>query len=114
MAINFAAADMAGYNNPEVHVFPVAVKMDGQNFVVDSALNYSTISNIIKSGYMPYLFVTLPTGDRAVLPLVAINYEGIYIFSIATYTSTSPSSKQLISIMYGSTFAPKFLTQPID
>lgn len=114
MSINFAAANMAGYNNPELHVFPVTVKMEGQNAVVDSALNYSTISNIIKSGCLPYLFVTLPTGDSVVLPLVAINSAGIYLFSTATYTTTSPSSKQLISIMYDSKFAPMFLAQPID
>ena len=105
MAINFEAANMAGYNNPEVQVFPVTVQMgSGGVLKVVGAPSYSTITNIIKSGYMPTLFVTLPTGDKAVLPLTAINHEGIYIFSAAMPTSTAANSEQLLSIMYGATF----------
>ena len=62
MAINFEAANMAGYNNPKVYIFPVTVKMNGNTTVVDDAPNYSTLTNIIKSGYLPSLYALLPTG----------------------------------------------------
>ena len=104
MAINFAAANMAGYNNPEVQVFPVTVQSVSNGIKVFGAPSYSTITNIIKSGYMPTLFATLPTGDKAVLPLTAINHTGTYIFSAAIRTSTAANSEQLLSILYGENF----------
>ena len=106
MAINFEAANMAGYNNPEVRVFPVTVQMGSNGLIVVGAPSYSTITNIIKSGYLPSLYVTLPTGDNAILPLTAIDKEEVYQFSAAIYTApTAPqNSKSLISIIYGSTF----------
>ena len=114
MAINFEAANMAGYNNPRVQVFPVTVELGSQGFIVVGAPSYSTFTNIIKSGYMPTLFATLPTGDRAVLPLTAINYEGVYIFSAAMKTSTAANSEKLISILYGEPFdSPNFYAEDI-
>ena len=110
MAINFEAANMAGYNNPQVQMIPVTVEVTGGNqIIVVGAPSYSTFTNIIKSGYMPTLFVTLPTGDRAVLPLTAINNEGIFIFSAAMRTSTAANTEKLLSILYGEAFnAPTF------
>lgn len=115
MSINFEAANMAGYNNPKTQVFPVTVELAGdQGIIVVGAPSYSTFTNIIKSGYMPTLFATLPTGDRAVLPLTAINNDGVYIFSAAIRTSTSANSEKLISILYGEHFtAPKFEAEDI-
>ena len=101
MAINFEAANMAGYNNPRVQVFPVTVQMGSSGVNVVGAPSYSTFTNIIKSGYMPTLFATLPTGDRAVLPLTAINNEGHYIFSAAMHITDSPDTRKLISILCG-------------
>ena len=114
MSINFEAANMAGYNNPKIEVFPVTVQIGSNGPIVVGAPSYSTITNIIKSGYIPTLFANLPTGDRAVLPLVAINHEGIYIFSAAMNTSTSANSEQLISILYGENFErPSFMATEI-
>ena len=116
MSINFEAANMAGYNNPKVQVFPVTVQVAGsQDIIVVGAPSYSTFTNIIKSGYMPTLFATLPTGDRAVLPLTAINNEGVYVFSAAMRTSTAANSEKLISILYGELFfdGPKFEAKDI-
>ena len=116
MAINFEAANMAGYNNPQVQVFPVTVKVGegNQGIIVVGAPSYSTFTNIIKSGYMPTLFATLPTGDRAVLPLTAINNAGVYIFSAAIKTSTAANSEKLISILYGAAYSgPKFEAKDI-
>lgn len=111
MAINFEAANMAGYNTPQVQVFPVTVEVAGSQGIITvvGAPSYSTFTNIIKSGYMPTLFATLPTGDKAVLPLTAINNEGIYIFSAAIKTSAAANTEMLISILYGESFdAPIF------
>ena len=114
MAINFEAANMAGYNNPQVQVFPVTVQIGSKGLIVVGAPSYSTFTNIIKSGYMPTLFATLPTGDRAVLPLTGINNEGVYIFSAAMKTSTAANSEKLISILYGEPYdGPKFETKDI-
>lgn len=114
MSINFEAANMAGYNNPEMYIFPVTVTAGGAGIEVVGAPSYSTLTNIIKSGYIPVLFASLPTGDRAVLPLTAITNEEQYIFSIATATSTTPNSEQLISIIFGAAFEhPIFLTSEI-
>ena len=104
MAINFEAANMAGYNNPRVQVFPVTTKIAGSGVTVVGAPSYSAITNVVKSGCMPVLFVTLPTGDVAVLPIAAINHEAEYIFSAAASTSTAPNSEQLISIIFGEHF----------
>ena len=98
MAINFEAANMAGYNNPKMCIFPVTIKLDGGT-VVEGNLNYSTITNIIKSGYLPSLYATMPTGDRVILPLAGISNQGLYQFCAATFTT---DSKVLISITYGS------------
>ena len=114
MAINFEAANMAGYNNPQVQVFPVTVNVGGPEIAVVGAPSYSTITNIIKSGYIPVLFAALTTGDRAVLPLTAINNEGHYIFSATGPTSTGSNSEQLISIMFGENVEqPIFRIKPI-
>ena len=113
MSINFEAANMAGYNNPPVQVLKVTTKVAGGGINVDNAPSYSAITNIVKSGCMPVLFVALPTGDKAVLPFAAITHEGEYIFSAAASTSTAPNSEQLISIIFGENFerpAIKFVT----
>lgn len=117
MAINFEAANMAGYNNPKVYMLTVTVKMDGNLFVVDDIPNYSTLTNIIKSGYLPSLYAMLPTGDNAILPLTAISNEGVYQFSAAIYTAptAAQNSKSLISIIYGSTFDhPLFKSESLN
>lgn len=116
MAINFEAANMAGYNNPKVYMVPVTLKAVGGNIVVDDNPNYSTLNNIIKSGYLPYLYATLPTGDKAILPLTAIDKEGVYQFSAAIYTAptAAQASMSLFAIIYGSTFdRPLLKTHPI-
>ena len=108
MDINFEAANMAGYNNPRVQVFPVTTTIVSNGIRVTDAPSYSAITSIVKSGCMPVLFVTLPTGDKAVLPIAAINHEGEYIFSAAASTATAPNSEQLISIIFGENFEHPF------
>ena len=114
MSINFEAANMAGYNNPEMYIFRVTVNMVGSGAEVVGAPSYSAITNIIKSGYIPVFFVTLSTGDRAVLHLTAINNEGNYIFSAAGPTSSAANSELLISIIFGERYEqPVFRSKAI-
>ena len=98
MAINFEAANMAGYNNPEIYIFPVTVKIEGGASVVYGAPSYSTITNILKSGYIPFMFVTAPTG-LSLLPLAAFQPDGLYQFSAAMFTGDSGETKMLLSII---------------
>lgn len=113
MSINFEAANMAGYNNPEMLVFPVTVQVDGGLSVV-GAPSYSAITNVIKSGYIPAIFANLPTGDRALLPLSVITNEGQYIFSASMHTAYSRDARQLISMVFGENLdAPHFLFSEI-
>lgn len=115
MAINFEAANMAGYNNPRIHIFPVTIKITGSSWSVgDDAPNYSTLTNIIKSGYQPFLSVTLPTGDKVILPLACIGNNGLYQFCAAMYTSENPISMTLFSLMYESNSEPRFLSVQIN
>ena len=114
MAINFEAANMAGYNNPRVQVFPVTAQVEGTSLKLVGAPSYSTITNVIKSGYLPTLFVTLPSGDRSILPLSAINKEEQYIFSAAMHTTDSPDTRRLISVLFGEHLdAPHFFSTGI-
>ena len=114
MAINFEAANMAGYNNPSVQVLPVTTALSDKGVQVVDAPSYSAITNILKSGCMPVLFAALPTGDKAILPIAGINHEGLYIFSSAASTSNAPNSEILISIIFGENFErPRFMSAEI-
>ena len=55
MAINFAAANMAGYNNPEVKIISMVL---GSGGVPISTPSYDDISNICKSGELPVLYLS--------------------------------------------------------
>ena len=55
MAINFAAANMAGYNNPNIEVLPLVT--DGGNTIIDYP-DYGKILKILRSGRVPILHIT--------------------------------------------------------
>ena len=98
MAINFEAANMAGYNNPKIEVFKVALDATGTK--VNEAPSFATISNTLKSGFLPVLYATLATtGNSVAVPFTAINSEGNYLFSCVFQVSTTPAPV-MISIMY--------------
>ena len=98
MGINFAAANMAGFNNPEAQVFRVDVNATGTKVL--HAPPVATLDNIIKSGFLPVLYVTLGnTGNSVIAPLTAINSEGNYLFSCVFQISTTPTPVML-SLIY--------------
>lgn len=61
MAINFEAANMAGYNNPRIEVFKVI--MDDTTHVISDAPNKQEIIRCMRRGSIPALFVISPDGS---------------------------------------------------
>ena len=100
MAINFEAANMVGYNNPKIEVFKATLNAADHNKVT-GAPSYTTISNTLKSGFLPVLYVTLETGDAVAAPLTAIDHEGDYLFScVFQLTTVSGHPPVMMSILY--------------
>lgn len=99
MSINFAAANMAGYNNPEVYMLRVTV-----NFATGNVLetpSFTTISNILKSGFLPVLYVNFEDiGNSLIVPFTSINSNGDYEFSCALSTTVVTPSPVLFYIAY--------------
>ena len=86
MAINFEAANMAGYNNPKIVVLNAEV---GYNSVI-SAPKYSDVEKICRSGFVPVINATdTASGNSMVLQLAAISAAGDYLFSC---TLTNPQT----------------------
>ena len=73
MAINFAAANMAGYNNPKIKIVPVTIEA-GE---VINPPRYTELSNICKSGEYPVIHAT--DNDRGLY----------YILPISSYLTNS-------------------------
>ena len=55
MAINFEAANMAGYNNPKIEVFKGTSKENGE---IITAPTKSTILGCLKRGCIPFILLT--------------------------------------------------------
>ena len=55
MAINFEAANMAGYNNPKIEVFKADVSADGATLA--QYPNKDTILNCISRGSIPFILL---------------------------------------------------------
>lgn len=109
MAINFAAANMAGYNNPEIRMILVTTDLGSGAFI--DPPSYADIQNICKSGAFPVLCVT--DADRSfayILPLSSYTSdvsEGLFSFcsAIKEDSSTPPS---IVSVIYA-----KGVTYPV-
>ena len=69
MAINFEAANMAGYNNPKIEVFPLAVN---DNLEIVGAPTQSVLSECINRGSVPFLRIT--TSDHNTVYILPIAY----------------------------------------
>ena len=79
MAINFEAANMAGYNNPKIVVLNAEVSAPS---TVTSAPKLSDINNIFKSGFIPVISARDQTaGGSFVLWPAGITDGGDYEFS---------------------------------
>ena len=78
MAINFAAANMAGYNNPEVKVIPILAEAKGGLTLINPP-SYADISNICRSGAYPVLHIHITNANLTmayIIPLSHYKYDG--------------------------------------
>ena len=115
MAINFAAANMAGYNNPKIEVFTLTLNNDGE---IVEAPNQSVLSDCINRGSVPFLRITTTDHDTVyILPITYIQQQTDgpeFCFSTVTkagtHTSTAPS---VTAVNYPAKGAPQLFTQDI-
>ena len=61
MAINFEAANMAGYNNPKIEVFKAVVNPDDNTII--SAPSKTEIKSCLNRGTIPLVLLTYPDGS---------------------------------------------------
>lgn len=100
MGINFAAANMAGYNNPEIEIVPLMLDSG------DAPTNpptYETVDKILQRGVVPFLTITTPAGTiYYVVPLSYYNSSsGLITFSGCTQTvSGEQNSMNLVTVKF--------------
>ena len=100
MAINFEAANMAGYNNPEIEIVTFLL---GAASNTETRATYETISKILKRGAIPFLSIPDPSGAGGqVLPLSYYNSKlGVITFSVITQTGVAESdTMSFISVKF--------------
>ena len=95
MAINFEAANMAGYNNPKIEVFKATV--DNENIKIIDAPHKAEIIRCLQRGSIPTIMCTSPDGSNGNLLWVlswATGNEGdtIMFGSIALMITYEPNS----------------------
>ena len=90
MAINFEAANMAGYNNPEIEIVTFLLGGAGDT---EPRTTYETISTIHKRGAIPFLSIPDPSGGAGqLLPISYYNSTlGVITFSVITQTGAAES-----------------------
>ena len=97
MAINFEAANMAGYNNPKIEVFKAALDENGA--ALAQYPNKDTILNCISRGSIPVILLHVETAGF-ILPLsdwdTGVNGRASLVFS--TIASDPEATK--IKIIY--------------
>ena len=75
MAINFEAANMAGYNNPKIEVFKATLAGDGQTLAQYPAK--AAIMAAVNRGSIPFILLLMTNGNASIpLPLSMIVEEG--------------------------------------
>lgn len=112
MAINFEAANMAGYNNPEVYMLRVSSNAETGEIVY--APRVSVINNIVKSGVMPVVCLT-GGGYTFILPLSSISADGDYVFG-SVYVSNDGSFTPIVSTLVFSqkSDTPTLVSKPLQ
>ena len=115
MAINFAAANMAGYNNPQIEVFTLTLN-DNLEFV--GAPKNSVLSDCVNRGSVPFLQIA--TTDRESMYILPITYiqqqtSGLeFCFSAALRAGTAPSATPtFLAVNYPATGDPVLFIQDI-
>lgn len=99
MAINFAAANMAGYNNPQIEVFEVVYGETG----VEQFPRKSVILDCINRGAVPFILITFGSSYEPVylLPLSYIESDMNQIYFCGV-SNADPTLLEVISICYNS------------
>ena len=100
MAINFEAANMAGYNNPKIEVFVIALDSDGN---IATAPSKSELINCTQRGSIPFLYM----GDSDqltswLLPLTSarIQSSGNYELAFSAFNPDISGTYTAVSIFY--------------
>ena len=99
MAINFEAANMAGYNNPKIEVFKAAA--DPETNTITSAPSKTEVVNCLRRGVIPLILISYPVGSTVyVLWIHSVMSEEtgdtIYFSNGSLVVSYSPDSEQPI------------------
>ena len=100
MAINFEAANMAGYNNPKIEVFVITLNSD---MGIATAPSKSEIINCIQRGSIPFLFMADPDKVTSwLLPLSSANIQssGNYELSFCAINYDVSGTYSALSIFY--------------
>lgn len=91
MAINFAAANMAGYNNPEVQIINV-----GTN---DIELTHSYLARLVASGVIPILCIGAPDTPQ-ILYLSLITNDRIEFVGFGFVSTAETAELAVTSVQY--------------
>ena len=100
MGINFAAANMAGYNNPNIEVFVITL---GSDMNIATAPSKSELINCTQRGSIPFLYIEAADQLTSwLLPLRAIiaQASGKYELSFCSVFPDALGSYSAISIYY--------------
>ena len=93
MAINFEAANMAGYNNPKIEVFKIT--MDTETNKISDAPRKAEIIRCLRRGSIPALMQTTPDGSESNL------------LWLSTWTTTAEGdSIYFVSLAYTIVYLP--------
>ena len=115
MAINFEAANMAGYNNPKIEVFRLAFN---DNWELVGAPKNSVLSDCVNRGSVPFL--QLASTDRNSMYILPITYierqtQGLdFCFSATLRAGTAPSAVlSILAVNFPATGDPVLFMQEI-
>ena len=110
MAINFEAANMAGYNNPKIEVFKAVLAADGTTLAQYPVM--SAIMAAINRGSIPIIILNLSdiAGYLLMFSEWEINEAGV-ILRFSTHASTAGSTKIQITYSYNDENQPKVLIE---
>ena len=105
MAINFEAANMAGYNNPKIEVFEVALGESG----IERFPKKSVISDCINRGSVPFILLT---SGSSRMPAYLLTFSYIDIDTNAIYFSVVDNSDATLIRVYSICYTADESTPP--
>ena len=114
MDINFAAANMAGYNNPQIEIVTLLTDNEG-NFT--NPPTYEIISKILRRGAIPFLAITDASSTMYYALPLSYYSSGLITFSCITQSSTSQGNMiaEFVSVKFTpDAGSPIFTRMPIN